>query len=84
MEETRLKKAASAIAVAYPPNMVLSNSKLLLGSSILRLGPLDIREPILAKHLFRQFLVNVWRYQFAKCNRSRVVLSIAAAGPALW
>jgi hypothetical protein len=43
-----------------------------------------IWEPVLTQHLLRQFFVDVWRYQFAKCKRGRVILSLAAAGSALW
>src|SRR5262250_1711104 len=53
-------------------------------TSILRRRTLRIREPVLAQHLFRQLFVDVRGYQLAKCKCGRVILSLAAAGPALW
>jgi hypothetical protein len=52
-------------------------------ASILLRRALAIREPVLTQDLFRQLFVNVRRYQFTKGKRSRIVLPLATAGPAL-
>src|SRR5262249_726036 len=46
-------------------------------TSILRRRALGIREPVLAQDLFGQLFIDVRGYQLAKCNRGRVVLSLA-------
>ena len=52
-------------------------------TSILGRRSLGIREPVLTQDLFRQLYVDVRRYQFAKCKRGRVILSLAATSAAL-